>query len=262
MEAEELREQLDKAELVLVGLGEEFDAACRLQSVQEFQRGREFLQGKGALWLLPAWSEYCAERKEMSVESLLGKLKSLLEGRNYFVVSVSTNSAISSGLGGEKKLVMPCGGVLDKQCEKCCEGALSSVTERDFGVLEEFFEQLWSGRFTWEKTPELGRCGHCGGPMILNNIYAGSYDERGYHEAWNVYTKWLQGTLNRRLLLLELGVSMGFPSVVRLPFEKITRYNQKAFLYRVNEKLYQLPEDILSKGYGISKNAIDWLGQL
>ena len=86
--------------------------------------------------------------------------------------------------------------------------------------------------------------------------------EAGYLEQWRLYTKWLQGTLNHKLFVLELGVGMRFPSVIRWPFEKVAFFNQKAYLCRVHEKLYQLTKELAEKGCGISKNAIDWLGEL
>ena len=98
--------------------------------------------------------------------------------------------------------------------------------------------------------------------MILNNIYAENYNEMGYLEQWKLYTKWLQGTLNRRVVILELGVGMKFPTVIRFPFEKIAFFNQKAEFYRIHEKLYQLTEDLKGKGQGISQNAIDCLRNL
>lgn len=262
MEMEEFRKQLAQAEMVLVGLGEEFDAACGLNGVQEFQRGRELLQSKGVHWLLPAWGEYCACKLGVNTQPVLEKLAELLDGKNFFLVSVSVNSAVESVFGGSSRLVMPCGSVRLKQCEKACEGEIFPVGEKDSAVLEELFRELWTDGFDSEEVRRFGNCRQCGSSMVLNNVYADNYDENGYLEDWQRYTKWLQGSLNHRILLLELGVSMGFPSVVRIPFEKIVTYNKKAFLCRVNEKLGQLPADLFTKGIGISKNAIDWLVQL
>ena len=106
---------------------------------------------------------------------------------------------------------------------------------------------------------KLGNCPSCGKPLIFNNIYAEKYDENGYLSQWQLYTKWLQGTLNRRILILELGVGMKFPSVIRWPFEKIAFFNNKASFYRVNETLYQMSEELKDKGISIAKNSIDWL---
>ena len=84
----------------------------------------------------------------------------------------------------------------------------------------------------------------------------------GYLDQWNVYTKWLQGTMNRGLCVLELGVGMNYPGVIRFPFEKMVYYNQKAFLYRVHSRLYQLGAKIADRGRGIAENPVDFLGLL
>ena len=36
-------------------------------------------------------------------------------------------------------------------------------------------------------------------------------------DSWETYTKWLQGTLNRNLVFLELGVGMELPQLIRFP---------------------------------------------
>ena len=81
-------------------------------------------------------------------------------------------------------------------------------------------------------------------------------------EKWQLYTEWLQGSLNHKLIILELGVSLRFPSVIRWPFEKIAFFNNKASIYRINEKLYQMTEELSGKGIGIAQNAIDWINDL
>lgn len=259
---EAIREQIRQADMVLVGLGEEFDDIWRPGDDTVYPKSRELLLRTGYGWLVPAWNEYFFQRvNEEAVSQALGKLAEALSGKNYFVVSAAMNSAIDKIFAGGERLVKPCGGAEKKQCSKGC-GEMSLLTDADSAVLKSVFDELLhSGDFKGENV-ELGSCSQCGAPMVLNNIYAENYDENGYLEKWKRYTRWLQGTLNHRLFLLELGVGMRFPSVIRWPFEKIVTYNEKAFLCRIHEKLYQLPEEIAAKGCGISKNAIDWLGQL
>lgn len=76
---------------------------------------------------------------------------------------------------------------------------------------------------------------------------------------WDRYTKWLTGTLNRKLCILELGVGMNLPNLIRWPFEKIAFYNQKASFFRINETLYQMTEEIGDKGVSIEGNALRFL---
>lgn len=119
-------------------------------------------------------------------------------------------------------------------------------------------------RILRQKIPEdlLGRCSECNSGMVLNNVQADLYDERGYLSDWQRYTKWLQGTVNRKLLVLELGVGMEYPGMIRIPFERVVFLNQKAKMYRIHGSLYQVTEKLREKGVGISENAIDWLTNL
>ena len=76
---------------------------------------------------------------------------------------------------------------------------------------------------------------------------------------WEKYMKWLQGTVNRKLCVLELGVGMLYPTVIRWPFEKVVYFNQKSNIFRIHSKLYQLTEEIKDRGYKIEKKPMDFL---
>ena len=62
-----------------------------------------------------------------------------------------------------------------------------------------------------------------------------------------------------KLCILELGVGMEIPSVVRWPFEKICFYNQKSVFWRVHSSLYQLPEEIRMRGNAIKEDPLTFL---
>lgn len=259
MDNSDILEKTEEADMVLVGLGEDFDDTGDLGRTEAYGAGLARLREAGLNWLIPAWNGFCREKSGTGRSAAaMDALANLLKGKNHFAVSVSTNSQLLS-IG---RVVMPCGGWKKKQCPGGCREVLEDTTEQDGKVLQEFCAQLYEGRFPETEAALIGTCPECGAPLVLNNIYAENYNEEGYLAQWNLYTKWLQGTLNHRLLVLELGVGMRFPSVIRWPFEKIVFFNQKAYLCRVNEKLYQLTKELSEKSCGISKNAIDWLEQL
>lgn len=79
---------------------------------------------------------------------------------------------------------------------------------------------------------------------------------------WEMYLKWLQGTLNRNLFVLELGVGLKYPDVIRFPFEKISYFNQKAEFVRVHDRLFQLPAELAEKGNAIQENPVELLASL
>ncbi len=256
----EIREQIENAEMLLIGLGEEFDNVRLFGKEERYQRTRKRMEEGDIEWMIPAYQDLLRREKNDPLGELLQNFSRLIGEKNYFVVSTSTNSVISLTPWREGRLVMPCGNGRRKQCAHGCAEAVSDLTGEEEKRLRGFLLSLEKG----EATPQegralLGTCPVCGEPLILNNIYTGAYDEKGYLEQWGGYTRWLQGTLNRGLLVLELGVGLQCPTVIRFPFEKITFYNQKAFLYRVNETLYQLTENLREKGCPISENSVDWL---
>jgi NAD-dependent SIR2 family protein deacetylase len=110
---------------------------------------------------------------------------------------------------------------------------------------------------------EIPRCPHCGEPLVFNNILCErNYVEEGYKPKWEEYKNWLQGTLNRKLCIIELGVGMNLPDVIRWPFEKIAFYNQKSSFFRVNETLYQMTDELADKGISIDMNAVKFLNEI
>ena len=71
--------------------------------------------------------------------------------------------------------------------------------------------------------------------------------------------KWVSYTLNRKLLVLELGEGFLNPAVMRWPFERIVMINQKAELLRVGENFSQIPEEIKDKGTSCSLSALSFI---
>lgn len=79
---------------------------------------------------------------------------------------------------------------------------------------------------------------------------------------WNDYLKWIQNTINKSILILEVGVGFMNPEIIRFPFEKIAMYNNKAFFVRVNSNFYQLAEEIAMKGESVKCNGNEFLNNL
>ncbi len=261
----EFLEAIREAELVLVGLGEEFDSVTGAQDTNMYEVGKEILMQSEQSSLMPAWQRlYYSEQSEL-IRDRLSSLATILEEKNYFVVSVATNRIITEIPWHEGRLVMPCGSDLRIQCSGECEEHLERLKAEEMLKLDDALDK-WRIKLMQGENSCLpdwqGVCLKCKKRITLNNIYNEQYDENGYLPDWQIYTKWLQGTVNRKLVVLELGVGMKFPSVIRFPFEKIAYFNQKAKFYRVNKNLYHLTEELTEKGVGIADNAIDWLENL
>lgn len=254
-----LIQDINEAELVLIGIGSEMQVKFQvLKEIPNFREKFSLLEKReDKEWLLPFLIRYYLEKKfHPEIISAYGNLKRLLRNKNYFIVSLSTDDIIKNMGFQADRVVLPCGTYDVLQCARNCSGKLYPIEEG-----------LWNKVCGWIEDKvsldelEAIRCPDCMEALVMNQYGELSYHEGGYLEDWKRYTKWLQGTINKKLCILELGVGMEFPSVVRWPFEKICFYNQKAVFWRVHSSLYQLSEEIRMRGKSVKKNPLQFLNE-
>lgn len=203
---EELRSRVKNAEKVLVGLGAE-------------------------------WNKDAGDGVGEAYEALAR----LLEGKDYFIVTVNVDGEIfRSSLDG-KRITAPCGNIHWLQCRAACTTDI------------------------WEEgeVPD-GICPHCGEPLIPNTVEADHYIEEGYLISWRDYTEWLGRTLNRRLEVLELGAGLEMRElqVIRWPLEKTVFFNNKAHMYRINGEFPQISDEIGDKARSVRENSVEFVEKL
>ncbi len=88
-------------------------------------------------------------------------------------------------------------------------------------------------------------CPVCGGTMDVNlRINQYFVEDKHWHESAERYEKFVTEHINSRLVLLELGVGMNTPSIIRYPFERITYSDKKATLIRMNDSWPQVASEI------------------
>ena len=254
-----LIEKVKDAELVLVGIGEECD--INKNDFENAQTYKEIVNslGDNAEKIIPYVKRELIETNVLEViddkSQMYQNLLKLIGEKNYFVVSLCTDGLIEKAGFDPKRIVEPCGNYNKLQCAAKCTADLYEIDERVSKQIEKLKEK--------SVNVELPVCPKCGNPLIFNNIDAGSdYVEEGYLEQWQIYTKWLQGTVNCKVCIIELGVGMKFPSVIRWPFEKVAFFNQKASFFRVHSRLYQMTEEVKDKGCGIKALPDDFLKEL
>ncbi|MDE6964004.1 MAG: hypothetical protein K2P30_10310 [Lachnospiraceae bacterium] len=249
-----ISDKIKVAELVLVGLGEELDAVEEIKKEEEYQGIANYLNKKE---MIPFAEKLLSERKKDERCHIYEMLAHCLENKNYFIVSLCKDGFIRESSLDLTRVVEPCGGYDKLQCaDKCCV-ELYDVPEKTFRQVkncmnDEHFEGVW----------EEPVCPHCGKPLIFNNVNAANYVEEGYLEKWLLYKKWLQGTVNKSVCILEVGVGMKYPTVVRWPFEKISFYNRKAEFFRIHSKLYQIPKEMKDNGHGICQRPEEFIKEL
>ena len=255
----EVERAIEEAQLVLVGLGTEWETpADRWKENPLYGSLAAQTEGSGPFEQYLCFHDL-EHNPDLEKKKAYQKLGQLLQGKNYFIVSLCRDDLIYGSGRDEGRIVTPCGGFRALQCENGCplcgeSGLLKEDVQK--AVLRAVDEALAAGKPKREVFPF---CPSCQKPLWFNRISSPAYREEGYLPQWEKYTKWLQGTLNRELCILELGAGMQFPQIIRFPFEKVAYFNQKARFFRVHSRLYQMTEELGEKGVSIAKNSVEFL---
>ena len=209
---------------VLIGIGEEFSVKIPENIGNQWDELR-FLKQNVDLNIIDAYNKLAEELSES----------------DYFIVSTCSDDVIYSSRLNAERVVTPCGGFRYLQCvDDCCNELLpfeDSMLEMKESIL----------------------CPHCKKPVVFNKMPMDKYNEGGYLEQWQLYNKWLQSTINKKLLIIELGVGMKYPTVIRFPFEKTCFYNQKAVMYRVHGSLAFSTPELKERCICVSADSVEYL---
>lgn len=220
-----LKEYIDKAQAVLVGVGNEMNVH-RVEASSD--------------------DSSMTDQNAAHIFDSYNMLESLLHGKNYFVVSTNTDDAIWSSSLDKDRIVCPCGSEGRFQCSNGCNDVL-------------YANEPLGDIFGYDRVPADGKCPACGADLCENTVRCTNYNEQGYLNAWDKYMKFLSLTLNRDIVILELGVLMDFPNIIRWPFEKTALINMKAHFYRINSALPQMNAELKGKGISICSDVYDFL---
>lgn len=241
---EKIKHSIEESDLIVVGLGEEWNISPKGQAEETFLRIKtDLAKNPQYQWLLPYFYHKLTDDR---LKKAYAGLFSMLEGKNYYVVATTVNRSFVPFVK-EGRFVMPCGTE-----ENMCDEALSASAEQTLFL--ESLDRYLAGECTLEELAFVKKEGEV---IAFNNIYAAGYREEGYLPAWNAYMQWLQGTMNRKTCLLELGAGLQFPSVIRFPFEKMAYFNQKAVCFRVHGHLYQLTEEMADRSVSVPVNSVE-----
>ena len=99
------------------------------------------------------------------------------------------------------------------------------------------------------------RCPVCGGNMAMH-LRCDQYfvEDEHWNEAAGRYAAFLQEHQKDKVVLLELGVGFNTPTIIRFPFEKLVRENDKWSLVRLNLREAVVPESFHKRAVGINED--------
>ena len=221
--------------------GREINGKCKDRGHGKIKEAQKVLIGIGKEWALRDDEKdirFChlTDPSQADLKAAYEALYDLIKEKDYYIVTTLTDGAVYEMPFDKNRIVAPCGNIHWRQCSKACT------------------KDIWE-----ESEVPDDVCPHCKAPLTGNTIKAETYIEEGYLPRWKDYMKWQTGTINRSLVILELGEGFATPTVMRWPFEKIIYFNRKSRLYRINESFYQLPKEAEERGVSVHENSVRWM---
>ncbi len=252
-----MKNNIKEADKVLIGLGNELDVDFDKWNATHYPDRMQLPEWTNGYLQLLALQMGAAKQQKMAFD----KIKEQIEGKDFYIVSLGMDDAVFQTFSQDEPIVTPCGGLRSLQCQQGCCKELWPVENSGFKVMEMLRKDRLTEAELMELEKDRPHCPNCGGVLAFNNLYTDHYLEEGYLTQWGEYKKWLQGTVNRSICIIELGVGMRFPSIIRFAFDKLAYYNQKSIFYRVHESLYQHTSENAQRGISVRKNALEFLLQ-
>lgn len=175
------------------------------------------------------WSRhiYC-NRYLDAPKPLYQKLLSLVDGKDYFVITTNVDHCFQKSGFDKNRLFYMQGDYGLFQCsEPCCQ----RTYDNENAVLQMVQRQK-DMKIPTELVPY---CPNCGKPMTTNLRCDDSFvQDEGWYKAKNRYDDFIRRHEGIKTVYLELGVGNNTPVWIKYPFWKMTAQNLKAHYICVN----------------------------
>ncbi|KAA9299751.1 deacetylase SIR2 [Aerococcus sp. HMSC072A12] len=257
-QAELLREALNEAEAILVGVGAGMGAADGFTYVgPRFQEAfPDFISKYGWLDMFQAsvfpfaneaesWAFFSRFVKLNYLDQGLGasyvRMRQALEGRNYHIITSNADNAFEKADYDPDKVFDVQGKYILMQCMYGCHPKRYRIDD----LVEEMVDRQEDMRVPADLIPQ---CPACGQRMELNrrNHWDWMVEDEAFKEEQARYEHFLDQNKDKKILLLEMGCGYMAPQVIKHPFQDMAEAFPQALYLTVNLKDYRIPPAIRS----------------
>lgn len=195
------------------------------------------------------WSRYIAiNRYEKAPKSVYNDLLSLVQGKEYFVLTTNVDHCFQKAGFDKKRLFYTQGDYGLWQCSKPCH----NQTYDNEIVVKEMVDKQQDMRIPSQLIPY---CPVCGAPMTMNLRADHTFvEDKGWNEASNRYQTFVHNYQKMHVLYLELGVGANTPGIIKYPFWQMTAQNPRAVYACVNYGEAVCPREIKKQSICINED--------
>ena len=269
----DLRKALDEADAVVVGAGAGLSTAAGFTySGERFERlFPDFIAKYGFGDMYSAgfypydtleenwafWSRYIwHNRYEPAPKDTYGKLLTLLNGKDFFVITTNVDHQFQKAGFPKDKLFYTQGDYGLWQCSEPCH----KKTYDNYETVKRMVEEQSDMAVPTELVPH---CPICGKPMSMNLRADGTFvEDEGWYAAARRYEAYLQAHGRGKVLYLELGVGGNTPGIIKYPFWRLTLANDDATYACLNYGEAFAPGEILDRSILIDADIDQVLGDM
>lgn len=185
------------------------------------------------------WSRHILiNRYDCPVGKVYKDLFSLIEGKDYFVLTTNVDHQFRRAGFDKKRLFYTQGDYGLFQCsEPCCQETFDNEK-----AVREMADRQKDMKIP---TGLLPVCPRCGAPLTVNLRCDDKFvEDEGWHKAAERYENFLRTRSGRKILFLELGVGFNTPVIIKYPFWQMTAKNPKAVYACLNKGQIFCPREI------------------
>ena len=184
---------------------------------------------------------------DLDVTPLHRTLLNAFHDKKLFLLSTNADRQFEkAGLPAE--LIFATQGTYDSiQCKNGCHPKTYDAVQ----MFREMDTVRQNGRIPSELVP---KCPVCGEDMAMNlRVDDHFVEDAAWHEAERRFGAFLSEGLDKKLVLVELGVGFNTPTIIRFPFEKLAREHKNISLIRLNVgEAAAVPESLGDRALGIN----------
>ena len=260
-----LKEEIDRADAVVVGAGAGLSAAAGLAySGRRFERHfADFIEKyhfqdmySAGFYPYSTQEEYWAywsrhillNRFEAGGGPVYAKLLEALKDKDYFVITTNVDHCFQKAGFDKRRLFYTQGDYGLWQCRKPCH---QKTYDNEQTVRRMVAEQ----KDMRIPTALVPHCPKCGRPMAMNLRCDNTFvEDEGWELAAKRYAEFIQQKGQGRVLYWELGVGGNTPGIIKYPFWSMVMQNTKAAYACVNMDAAAAPREIADRSLCIQQD--------
>ena len=183
---------------------------------------------------------------DLDVTPLHKTLLEALESKKLFLLSTNADHQFEKAGLPVEQIFQTQGSYNLIQCKRGCHPKTYDAVEL-FRQMERVRRE---GKIPSELVP---KCPVCGGNMEMNLRVDNCFvEDENWHAAEDRFSRFLSECVNGKTVLLELGVGFNTPTIIRFPFEKLTREHENLSLVRLSRSKAMVPASLGDRAVGIN----------